>query len=267
MTSPKLALLGALLCAGVRASAQTQTTPTLASPGWTPAYRQQVKTIFDKLLKTSGYDLPDALRKDGRDKTELIYWEKDRLMEGSPLVALAAKTGPNPKNNAIVIVTYGALEICDEDHLAFMTAHEIAHLVHGHPQKLVKIQKEIFDRWYADNTARVNAMDPKDAVAAFAKEKETELGDRNKPFEREADTDGLVLMANAGYDAGKGADALNRANDWLAVLKMDRPDTAHDPLAVRAAELQKEAAQMQKGNARMQEARGRTANVMSSAPN
>jgi Zn-dependent protease with chaperone function len=257
-----LALSAALLCAlpGGRARASSApATSSSQSPNWGPDYKRKVQAIFDKLLKASDYDSREALARDRRDPTQLVYWEKDRLMEGSPLVALAAKTGPNPRNNAIVIVTYGALEIGGEDHLAFMMAHEISHLLHEHPQKLARLQLDALDAWTQANAARVAGMSPEEEAALFERETQAELGEKNKPFEREADQGGIVLMAKADYDPGKAGDALNNASDWLAALKLPAADPAHDPLAARVAALRTQAAQLQN-------ARGRMADVMSGGP-
>lgn len=268
MDPSRLALAAALLCSGAGASAQAAAADTQACVGWSPAYRKEVKEIFTTLLEKSKYDDPKTLAKEReadpktppRGPTELIYWEKDRLMEGSPMVALAARTGPNTKDHAIVVVTYGALEIGDKDHVAFMMAHEIAHLLNHHPQQFAAIQAEVFEQWYSANGVRVAMMSPKDAVEAFSKEKNGELGERNRPFERQADKDGLDLMAKAGYDAGKAGDSMDRAQDWLAALHLDKDDPAHDPLAVRAAQLRTMAA-------RMQGVRARMADVTASGPN
>lgn len=239
-------LAAVLLSASARAQAPAQKANVAPRSGrWGMDYRKKVQSVFDKLLAASGYDSPAALAKDHRDPTFLRYYDGDRTVAGSPAVALAARTGLNKENRSIVIVTYGALEIGDEDHLAFFLGHEIAHLVHGHPQQLVKVQGDLFDKWYDANSARLAEMKPEAVADLFGKEKGAELQALAKPLEREADVDGMALMTLAGYDAKAAGDALDRAQDWTWALRWSGDDPSHDPLVERAAALRSFTGQME----------------------
>ena len=223
--------------AGTPVPAEKPLPPKLVCESWGPNPEQRVRVIFQKLLNASGYDGPVYLKKERRNPTELIYTDKYALIEGTPAGAMMARVGQNKKDNALVFVTHGALEFCDESKLAFILGHEIAHLANGHPKKAVDYRMSLFDPWYDAAADRVSGLDPKATVALFAKEMDPKLSAYTKTLEREADVDGISLMGIAGYDQAGAEIAMQDAEQWLRSMNAFIEDPNHDPLAVRATQL------------------------------
>lgn len=230
-------LLSPAVRAGSPAPAEKPLPPSLVCESWGPNPEQRVRDIFQKLLDASGYDGPVFLKKDNRKPTELIYSDKFLMIEGTPAGALMARLGQNKKDNAIIFVTHGALEFCDEKKLAFILGHEIAHLVNEHPKKLVDYRMSLFEPWYDAAGDRVAGLDAKASVALFAKETQSKVGAFTKALEREADTDGISLMGLAGYDQAGAEIAMQDAEEWLRAINAFGEDPTHDPLALRAVQL------------------------------
>lgn len=237
--------LAALLALALPAAAQVKVergTPDPQSVSWGPDPKAAVERVFKPLLEHSGYDSTHWLKKEGRGPTELVYTDKTHAIQGSPAVALAAGVGPNKKHHAVVAVTYGLLDIVrNDDELAAILGHEIAHLVLEHPQKMLADRMQAFDDWSAkQDWGSFGSNDA--AVAAFDREHAGRFEKLQRGLEREADMHGQELAALAGYDERAAGDALLHAKDWL--WAMDAAETpTHDPLKERAARLHRLAAQ------------------------
>lgn len=229
-----LLLLAALSLAAVPGPA----TSAPHSADWGVDYKEKVQRVFDRLLRASGYDSPGWLAKEKRQPTRLIYSDRFAQIEGSPAVACPARMQPNDKDYSVVAAGYGLLEfVADEDELAFILGHELAHLAGNHAQRLVDMKLELFDKWYDGQGDRVASMDAQAVAAAFARENDGKLKELQRALEREADADGLNLMTVAGFDRDAAATSLRRAQDWLWAIGMKAPDDAHDPIWVRAKQL------------------------------
>ncbi len=139
----------------------------------------------------------------------------------------------------MVVITFGVLEFTDEDQLAFILAHEMAHLALRHPEQMEENKRRLFDPWYEANAARASGMTPAQVAEAFIRDAAPRLAELQKPLEKEADADGLNLTEAAGYDRSQAARALQRAQDWLwAQGESGKEDKTHDPLEARAKRLQ-----------------------------
>lgn len=230
-------LLSSTVGAGSPAATEKPLPPSLVCESWGPDPEQRVREIFKNLLDASGYDGPVFLKKDNRKPTELVYTDKHVMIEGTPAGAMMARLGPNKKDNAVIFVTHGALEFCDEKKLAFILGHEIAHLVREHPQKAVDYRMSLFEPWYDAAGDRVAGLDAKAVVALFSKEMAPKLNAYTKVLEREADADGISLMGLAGYDQTGAEIAMQDAEHWLRAMNAFGEDLTHDPLALRAVQL------------------------------
>lgn len=236
--------LAALLALALPAAAQVKVergTPDPQSVSWGSDPEGAVRKVFKRLLDHSSYDAPPWLKKEGRGPTQLVYTDKTHAIQGSPAVSLAARTGPNKQPHSIVAVTYGLLDIVrNDDELAAILGHEIAHLVLEHPQKLLADRMQAFDDWSAKQDWGAFASNDA-AVAAFDREHAGRFEKFQRGLEREADMHGQELAALAGYDERAAGGALLHAKDWL--WAMDAAETpTHDPLKERAARLQRLAA-------------------------
>lgn len=220
-----------------------------SSRSWGPDYKEKVQKVFDTLLLHSGYD--NGIEKpefkyehcaDGkRAKTQLIYAEQFHTIEGSPAVAVPACVSPNEKNYSIVAAGYSLLEFLHNEHeLAFIFGHEIAHLSEDHGGEKVKLRMKLFDEWYTANEAKVSALSAEEMFKRFSENKKIkkELEDHEKGLERRADANGMNLMNISGYDPKQAEVSLKRAQDWLWAIGHNTPDLVHDPIWVRAKQLQ-----------------------------
>jgi len=103
-----------------------------------------------------------------------------------------------------VLVTAGLFDLLEtEDELAAVLGHEIAHVAREHHWQLIKQQKLVSGAtdMVAANTESDNAMANAafDAMSDFFKQMINSGIDKGGEYE--ADSDGVVLAANAGYDS------------------------------------------------------------------
>lgn len=239
MTSKALSLL--LLCgplwAGEAPKKMQPGTDAPHSTDWGPDFKAKVQKIFDRILNVSGYDDPKWLKKENRTKTQLKYIDNFRVIEGSPAVAVSARSGPNKNDYSIVVVTYAALEFTDEDQLGFILSHEVAHLANRHTEQMQEFRMKLFEKWYDRNSARLGNLDTEATVKAFGTENAAAIKGNQVPYEREADADGLNLMTLAKFDPDKAPSALARAQDWIWAQDGPGDDQSHDPLWQRVKQL------------------------------
>lgn len=252
---PLLIPVACLAVFAARASAFPAQAPEVVerSENWGPQFRQRAERIFRCVLRASSYDEPIQLEKDGRKPTELRFTDKYLVVEGSPALALMARTGPNPADHSIVLATYGLFEFNNEDQLAYIFAHEISHLASEHPKRTIeamrKLSDEKFDAWYEAKKAKFSRMKTEEVAEAFLKDHEAELAKTQVEFERAAEANGFNLMGLANRNcedltlpvvpfARVGAEeSMARADKWLKARHMDGIDLTHDPLLVRSATL------------------------------
>ena len=119
----------------------------------------------------------------------------------------------------IVVITRGLYALLSsEDELAAVLAHEIAHVNRRHQWKVIQQQKLVA---LAGNTA---LGDNPEKTAGLVADLGTRLIARglDKSAEFEADRDGVVIAARAGYDSSAMISVLEK----LAALKPGDADTA-----------------------------------------
>ena len=169
-----------------------------AAPSWrNPAVQSYVNLVGRNLAR-------QAERKD-------VQW-RFAVLDTPSVNAMAFPGG-------IVVVTRGLYALlATEDELAAVLAHEIAHVNRRHQWKVIQQQKLI-----ALAGDAVTRGDP-GRTAKLVAELGTKLIARglDKSSEFEADRDGVVIAARAGYDSS----ALITVMERLAALKPGQADTA-----------------------------------------
>lgn len=103
-----------------------------------------------------------------------------------------------------IMVTAGLFDLLDtEDELAAVLGHEVAHVARKHHWELIKQQKMISGATdlVATNTGSDNALADATLKAMSGFFKKMINSGIDKGGEYEADSDGVVLAANAGYDS------------------------------------------------------------------
>jgi len=126
-----------------------------------------------------------------------------------------------------LIVTEGLLErLNGRDEIAFVIAHELAHLVKGHPRnletdptRLERIRNEV-ERGLGTSVVGTGLQILVNAVASYY----------NREREREADAEAIRLMAKAGFDLNAAKSALKSLSDSDGFLSWFR---SHPFLAER----------------------------------
>ena len=103
-----------------------------------------------------------------------------------------------------IMITAGLFDLLDtEDELAAVLGHEVAHVARKHHWELIKQQKMISGATdlVATNTGSDNALADATLKAMSGFFKKMINSGIDKGGEYEADSDGVVLAANAGYDS------------------------------------------------------------------
>jgi len=236
-----------LLAAGTSVAQGTRAAPGTDSPQsgvWGPDHEERLRKIFSRLLAASGYDGPGR-QQEKRGPTQLLYRKDYRDAAGTPAAAVSARTGPNNTDHAVVFAGYGIFEMCrDEDELAFIVGHEIAHLVLKHPEANQAKALELLEPWSKKNDLK-KFKDDDAAVKAFQHDNAAALAAFQRGQEREADREGLALSRLAGFDPKGAATAMQHGQDWVWATTDGTPDTGHDPLPKRVSELRRLALQME----------------------
>jgi predicted Zn-dependent protease len=126
------------------------------------------------------------------------------LIETSSINAFAAPGG-------MILITTGLYELLDsEDELAAVLAHEIAHVNKQHHYKVIKQQKMV--EMGSNLFQKELSKDKENAIAKKMVGMGAELIARglDKDSEFEADRDGMVLAARAGYDSSAMLSVLSK---------------------------------------------------------
>ncbi|AEF83506.1 M48 family metalloprotease [Leadbettera azotonutricia] len=190
---------------------------------------QRIKNIFDRLL-TSQY-----LRRDVNKYNWRIY-----LQNTNSLNAFAAIDG-------IIIINKGIVDFCqNDDELAIIIGHEIAHMTEDHVKKQLgaRIVKEPIIEHISSFIAqrknkRLNTEEISDKEISdkemfqlvFGLAGELALLKYSRSQEEKADEEGAKFAASVGYDTEKGYDlwsrmALNSSNGWSNFLST-HPNSDH----------------------------------------
>ncbi len=163
------------------------------------------------------------------------------LLQGEPRAQLFRDVVVLPlrEANAFVnpdgwlLVTEGLLERLDgRDEIAFVLAHELAHLIKGHPRnletnptRLERIRTEV-ERGLGTSVVGTGLQVLVNAIASYY----------SREREREADEEAIRLMAKAGFDLTAAERALKRLSDERGFLSWFR---SHPFLAERVEIVQR----------------------------
>jgi predicted Zn-dependent protease len=182
----------------------------------------RIKTIFDRLLSSQHFE---------RDKH--TYNWKIYLQYSNEVNAFAALNG-------IIIINKNIIDFCqNDDELALVIGHEMAHITEGHAKKqlVVEILKEPIIKHIASLIARkINKRASTEEISdkeisdkelfqlIFGLTGELALLTYSRSQEVKADAEGAKFAASVGYDTDKGYDFWKRmvsiSNDskWLVFL-------------------------------------------------
>lgn len=132
-----------------------------------------------------------------------------------------------------VFVTRPLLELCGRDphEVAFIVAHEMGHVLHGHAME------RIVQGWMLDAAGRV--MPVHGVAGAWLLQQAGELVHKaySRDQELEADSLGLRLARVAGYDPRGALRLLGRLPSGAAESALDAYFATHPPVAERLAQL------------------------------
>lgn len=243
MRLPFLALSLALAVPGFAGEAPGTGTPH--SPGWGQDYKEKLQDAYDRVRTNSTYAQ--------RDATNMVFFPQPmKGPDGKPIMdaggtprlapipaqfqgAGALAFGPNlglNKNNPkpVVVVTNEIFTIChDQDEMAFVLAHEMAHLEMEHPKKVIaNIEKE-FSAWY--DTLDPEAQAQQGLAQRFQKENKAKLDTFQKPLEDAADARGLELMEKAGFKRTAAPAMMLHAQDMVWVMGWSNGGNHATPVA------------------------------------
>lgn len=256
---PLLALTASLLHAGDNASG-----------AWNIDYKERINEVYNKVRLSSVYTLRGSMaeqpmwfpKQTGRDSAgNPTYGQMPGAFDGAGALAFAPHIGLNDKGDKPLVVATNQLpEIAHSaDEVAFVMAHEFAHLEKGHPQKLDEKIKQLFDKWsdtkdadYWSNTPSAQVQNEfRAGKSASGKTNAEELAAFQSAMEDEADQRGRELMKTAGFNEEGAPKLLQHANEWmnarlnaqqLAALKKQVQD--HRPPDQRAKTMADENAAM-----------------------
>jgi predicted Zn-dependent protease len=194
----------------------------------------RIKNIFDRLLR-SQYITRDLKKYNWR-----IY-----LYNSNAVNAFAALDG-------IIIINRGIIDFCqNDDELALVIGHEIAHMTEDHVNKQLAtkiVVDPIIDRISSfiaqKKNKRLNTEEISDKEISdkelfqfiFGLSGELALLKYSRAQEEKADEIGAMYAANTGYDTDKGYDfwkrmaSISNDNRWTALLST-HPYTEHRALA------------------------------------
>lgn len=254
---PFLALAAALI--PPLAAADEPGTRTPMSPGWGVDFRGKLDEAFFDIKGASGYGTNTTMayfpqpKKDAEGKYvknmdgSLKDGDIPPQFKGVGAAAFAPNLGMNKgNNNAVLMATVELFSIChDQDELAFVMAHEMAHLVLGHPKAVADNNVKVFEKWYDEQAAKdfnFESVPSKDKLARFQQEKGGELAAFQRPFEEAADLKGREIVGQFNKSLGrvkykqKGSSMMLHAKDFFWVLGLkEGPD--HPPIMSRAKQM------------------------------
>jgi hypothetical protein len=206
-----------------------------SSGAWGIDYKERINEVYNKVRLSSVYsgrgDMADQPmwfpKQTGRDSAgNPVYGQMPGVFDGAGALAFAPHIGLNDKGDKPLVVATNQLpEIAHSvDEVAFVMAHEFAHLEKGHPQKLDAKIKELFNKWsdakdpdYWNNTPSAQVQKEfREAKGASGRTNAEELAAFQSQMEDEADLRGRELMKTAGFNEDGAPKLLQHANEWMS---------------------------------------------------
>lgn len=242
-----------------------------SSGAWGPDYKDRINEVYNLVRLSSVYsgrgDMAESPmwfpKQTGRDSAgNPIYGALPPVFDGAGALAFAPNLGLNKGNPKPVVVATNQLpEIAHSvDEVAFVFAHEFAHLELGHPQKLDAKIKALFNAWadtksdpayWNDTPSSQVQADFRAARAPGGRTNAEELAAFQSGLEDAADLRGRELMKTAGFNEQGAPDLLKHAHEWMnarlsaaQLAALNRQVLDHRPPDQRAKSMAEENAGM-----------------------
>ncbi len=187
-----------------------------------PVFAAVAFALFFAVWESGGQEASSKVPTEWQSWSAETDWEltaiAQSLLQGEPnsekfkdvlvLPLKEANAFVNP--DGYLIITEGLLErLNGRDEIAFVIAHELAHLIKGHPRnletdptRLEKIRTEV-ERGLGTSVVGTGLQLLVNAVASYY----------SREREREADAEAIRLMAKAGFDINAAKSALKNLSD------------------------------------------------------
>jgi Zn-dependent protease with chaperone function len=205
------------------------------TPDWGPIFVERLFNVFERVQYRSTYPQ--------RQATVLEYFPREgqtqvpREFLGAGAIAFSPRYGLNRSERPVIVATNEVFRMArDEDELAFVVAHEFAHLELGHHERIKAGTGALFDRWY-DRLSEEEKGRP-GLAARFRAENLAALDALQQPMEDEADERALPLMHAAGYRRSRAPSAMLHAQDLTWAMGWT-PGGDHAPPVQRAENLRR----------------------------
>lgn len=205
-----------------------------SSGPWGIDFRERMNEAYNKVRLSSTYSGRDSLGETpmwfpkvvSRDSAgNAVFGEIPAVFDGAGALAFEAHIGLNKDGNKPLVAATNQLgEIAHSiDEVAFVFAHEMAHLEKGHPKKLADQIGKLFEEWsntkdpdYWSNLQPGQAnKDFRAAKSPRGKTYQEELAAFQSAMEDEADMRGRELMKTAGFKEEGAVALLQHAHEYV----------------------------------------------------
>ncbi len=121
-------------------------------------------------------------------------------------------------NGAVYVHTGMLARMDSEAELAALLGHEMTHATHRHALREQRQASNWASAWAGISTATLGLASPIGGLAAGAA-----IRGYSRDMEREADQNGLALVAAAGYDVGEAPRLFRHLEEWVKSEEGDEP--------------------------------------------
>ncbi|MBI2069281.1 MAG: M48 family metalloprotease [Elusimicrobia bacterium] len=210
-----------------------------ACADWGDSFGDVLAEVFEQVKDRSGYGIAfrNRLRLDYLPDEEYASWPGSG---SSPALAVYVNSPHNASHRPRIRIGRALKRIaCSRDEIAFVIAHEMAHL--GDRQdRFYRFQLGRFWRWFRREYRDHRERDP----AAYERLREAMLRERGEVFtkclERAADLRGREIMERADFNRDAAPAFFEHMEDWIEALGLGHEDETHGSLEERIEQVEEE---------------------------